>query len=69
VIVAMKITDALFAEHLVFHNMFDHIEVTAPKLKTLAEIKCVAAIVERLLHAHTRTEDQLFIGPLEHCFE
>jgi len=65
----MKITDALFAEHMVFHNMFDHIEATAPKLKTLAEIKCLAALTERLLHAHSETEDNLFIGPLEHCFE
>src|SRR6266404_4257838 len=65
----MKITDALFAEHMVFHNMFDHIEATAPKLKTLAEIKCLAALAERLLRAHSDTEDHLFIGPLEHCFE
>ena len=65
----MKITEALFAEHMVFHNMFDHIEVTVPKLKTLGEIKCLASLVERLLSAHTDTEDHLFIGPLEHCFE
>jgi len=65
----MKITDALFAEHVVFHNMFDHIEAAAPKLKTLAEVKCLAAVVECLLQAHSDTEDELFIGPLEHCFE
>src|SRR5436190_9593494 len=65
----MKITEALFAEHVVFHNMFDHIEVEAPKLKTMAQIKCMAAMVECLLQAHSETEDKLFIGPLEHCFE
>src|SRR3982751_5326023 len=65
----MKITEALFAEHLVFHNMFDHLEKTAPKLKTLAEIKSVAALLESTLEAHSKTEDELFIGPLEHCFE
>jgi hypothetical protein len=65
----MKITDALFAEHVVFHNMFDHIEAEAPKLKTLGQIKCMAAMVECLLQAHSETEDKLFIGPLEHCFE
>ena len=65
----MKITEALFAEHLVFHNMFDHIEATAPKLKTLAEVKSLAALMEQLLKAHSDTEDELFIGPLEHCFE
>jgi len=65
----MKITEALFAEHLVFHNMFDYIEATAPKVKTLAEIKVLAALMESLLKAHSDTEDELFIGPLEHCFE
>lgn len=65
----MKITEALFAEHLVFHNMFDHIEATAPRLKTLAEVKSLGALMESLLRAHSDTEDELFIGPLEHCFE
>ena len=65
----MKITEALFAEHLVFHNMFDHIEATASTLKTLAEVKSLAALMESLLKAHSDTEDELFIGPLEHCFE
>lgn len=65
----MKITEALRAEHLVFHNMLDHIETTAPKLKTLPEIKSLAALMESMLKAHSRTEDQLFLGPMEHCFE
>jgi hemerythrin-like domain-containing protein len=65
----MKITEALFAEHLVFHSMFDHIEAAAPKLKTLAEVKALAALMESLLKSHSDTEDELFIGPLEHCFE
>ena len=65
----MKITEALFAEHLVFHNMFDHIEARAPRLKTLAEVKALAALMESLMKAHSDTEDELFIGPLEHCFE
>ncbi len=65
----MKITEALLAEHLVFHNMFDHIEATVPKLKTLAEVKSLAGLMESLLKAHSDTEDELFIGPLEHCFE
>ncbi len=65
----MKITEALFAEHVVFHSLFDHLETAAPKLKTLAEIKSLAALMESMLEAHSRTEDELFIGPLEHCFE
>jgi hemerythrin-like domain-containing protein len=65
----MKITDALRAEHLVFHNMFDHVEKIAPKIKTLAEARAVAALVDTLMRSHSNTEDDLFIGPLEHCFE
>ena len=65
----MKITEALLAEHLVFHSMFDHIEATATKLKSLGEVKTVAAVMESMLKAHSDTEDELFLGPLEHCFE
>jgi len=65
----MKITEALFAEHLVFHNLFDHIEATAPKIKSLSELKLLAALMESMLRAHSDTEDKLFLGPLEHCFE
>ena len=65
----MKITEALLAEHLVFHNLFDHIEATAPRLKTLAEVKSLAALMESMLKSHSDTEDDLFIGPLEHCFD
>ena len=65
----MKITDILRAEHAVFHNLFDYIEKAAPKLKTLAEVKALAAVVEKLHEPHAKTEDDLFIEPLEHCFD
>jgi hemerythrin-like domain-containing protein len=65
----MKITEALFAEHLVFHTMFDHLEGTVTSLKTVGEIKTLATLLERLLKAHSEIEDELFLGPLEHCFE
>jgi len=65
----MKITDALLAEHIVFQHLFDHLEAEAPTLKTLAELKSVAALVERTMRAHSDTEDELFLGPLDHCFE
>ena len=66
---AMKITDILRAEHTVFHHLFDHIETTAPRLKTLAEVKSVALLVDKVMSPHSQTEDELFIEPLEHCFE
>jgi hemerythrin-like domain-containing protein len=65
----MKITDVLRAEHAVFHNLFDHIEVTVPRLKTLGEVKALAAVVEKLHEPHAKTEDDLFMEPLEHCFD
>jgi hemerythrin-like domain-containing protein len=65
----MKITEALLAEHLVFHNLFDHLERAVPNFKTLVELKSVAALLEKLLRGHSDTEDALFLGPLEHCFE
>ena len=65
----MKITEALFAEHLVFHSMFDHIEAAAPSLKTLAEVKALATLMEQLLRTHSDTEDDLFIEPLEPYFD
>src|SRR5262245_33633994 len=65
----MKITEALSTEHSVFHNLFDHIEHVLPKLQTLAEVKSLGSLTETLLRAHSQTEDDLFLGPLEHCFE
>ena len=65
----MKITEILVAEHAVFHNLFDHVEKTLPRLKTLAEVKSLAATLDALMRPHACTEDDLLIGPLEHCLE
>jgi hemerythrin-like domain-containing protein len=65
----MKITDILLAEHIVFHNVFDHIEHTLPGLKTAGEVKALAALLETLLRGHSHTEDELVLAPLEHCLE
>ena len=63
----MKITDALLAEHAVSKNLSDHLDRTLPRLKTLAEVKAVAAPLEAVLAAHSAAEDVLLIAPLEHC--
>jgi len=65
----MKITEALLAEHMVFHNVFDHIERVLPNLKTLAEVKALAGLLEGLLHPHSKTEEDLVFAPLDHCLE
>jgi hemerythrin-like domain-containing protein len=66
---SMKITDILMAEHTVFHSLFDHVEATVPKAKTLAVVKALAVTVQTLTAPHSRTEDELFIKPLEHYFD
>jgi hemerythrin-like domain-containing protein len=65
----MKITDVLRAEHAVFHNLFDHIESVVPKLKSLAEVKALAAVIDKVHAPHSKTEDDLFIEPLEPYFD
>ena len=65
----MKITDILRAEHAVFHNLFDHIEAVLPHARTMREVRSLATIMEKLTGPHSRTEDELFIDPLEHCFD
>jgi hemerythrin-like domain-containing protein len=65
----MKITEVLMAEHAVFHNLFDHIEAAVPRLKTPGEVKLLATLVDKVMAPHSKTEDDLFIEPLEHCFE
>jgi hemerythrin-like domain-containing protein len=65
----MKITEALLAEHMVFHNIFDHIESILPNLKTLDEVKTLAGLMENLLLAHGKTEEDLVFAPLDHYLE
>ncbi|MGO8766057.1 MAG: hemerythrin domain-containing protein [Limisphaerales bacterium] len=62
----MKITDLLLAEHAVFHNLFDHIEKTVPRLKSLGEIKLLGSLLDAVTRPHAKTEDDLLMGPLEH---
>ena len=65
----MKITEILMAEHAVFHNLFDHLEATVPRVRTLSEVKLLAVVMDKLTAPHSKTEDELFIEPLEHCFD
>src|ERR1044071_6489149 len=64
----MKITDALLAEHVVFHNMFDYLERKLPDLKTLAEVRVLASLLGTVLRIHSKIEDRLLIDPLEGAF-
>lgn len=63
----MKITDALRAEHCVFHTLLDHAERVLPRLRSVAEIKVLGGLLESLLAPHSRAEDELLVEPMEHC--
>ena len=63
----MQITKALLAEHVVFHNMFDHLERIIPALKTSEEVKALSSLVTAMMKDHSTIEDQLLIEPMEHC--
>lgn len=65
----MTITEALIAEHVVFHNLFDHAERVVPGLKTLAEVQTLAGTLQAVLKAHSDGEDDLLIAPLEHSMD
>src|ERR1044071_4061728 len=65
----MTITEALLAEHAVFHNLFDYAERAAPKLKSVCEVRSLALLMESLLAAHSRTAGELRVYPLEHCLK
>ena len=65
---AIKITQALLAEHVVFHNLFDYLERATPPLKVLAEVRALASLLEAMLEVHSTVEDELLIAPLEPAF-
>ena len=61
----MKITQALLAEHAVFHNVFDHLEHAVPRLAALGEVRALARLLESLMAVHSVVEDRLLVEPLE----
>lgn len=65
----MKITEALLAEHVVFHGIFDHLERATPRARSLPTVQALAALLESMLGAHSKVEDDLLIEPLEHCID
>lgn len=65
----MKITDALLAEHVVFHNLFDYVERATPKLRTLGEVRALAGLIGAMQEAHGQVEDELVMEPLAHCLD
>ena len=55
------ITTVLAAEHKMFCGLFDSIEKRLPKIKTVAEARHLARLVEGLLRRHARAEEDLWL--------
>ena len=62
----LKITDALTAEHRVFLDLFTQVERSLPDLTTVAEVRLLAVLLERLLESHADTERNLAYAALDH---
>ena len=64
----LTITQALLAEHVVYHHLFDSIEQAVPRLRTLREVQALAGLLESMLTLHAEAEDTLLIEPLQAAF-
>ncbi len=65
----MKITEALQAEHVVFHNLFDHLERALPEMAAREEVLALRDLLAKMLKSHTDVEHALLLEPLEHCID
>ena len=65
----MKITEVLLAEHFVFHNLFDSIEAGTGRMRSLAEVRSQASLLESMLKAHSDMEHEMLMDPLDHCLD
>jgi len=61
----MKLTDALRGEHAVFYGLFEHLEEAIRKTEDISDIRAVLSVVDRLLLAHAKVEDDLLFPRLE----
>lgn len=61
----MKITDALLAEHTVFHSFFELVEEQLENNPSIERVKLLAEMLFQLLDKHGQAEHDLLIPPLE----
>ena len=61
----LKITDALLGEHGVLYDLFGHLRDVAVTSGDLAEIRAAVAVVDKLLLAHARVEEELLFPRLD----
>lgn len=65
----VKITDALIAEHVVFHTLFDTTETLLAEDRSLAEIRAVARLLADLLDRHSVAEHDLLLPSIDPYLE
>jgi hemerythrin-like domain-containing protein len=61
----MKITEALLAEHVVFHSIFSSVHREMSSFGTVEEFKAVANMLLGTLEAHGKAEHDLLLPPIE----
>jgi hemerythrin-like domain-containing protein len=61
----MKITDALLAEHTVFHSLFEVVEKQLENNPSTERIHLLAEMLLHLLEKHGQAEHDLLIPPIE----
>jgi len=61
------ITNFLAAEHALFCELFDEIDMLRPDLQTAAEVRLLARLVEGVLLRHADVEENLAYAALDHA--
>lgn len=61
----MKLTDALLAEHVVFHSIFSSLNQEMPRFTDVKEFQAVAKMLLGTLEAHGKAEHDLLLPPIE----
>lgn len=60
------ITNFLATEHALFCELFDEIDLLLPDLRTVAEVRLLARLVEGVLSRHADVEQNLAYAALDH---
>ena len=62
----MKVTDAIALEHAILLRVFDEVERVLPRLRSAAEVRTLATIVEGVLETHAELEINFAFVALDH---
>jgi hemerythrin-like domain-containing protein len=65
----MTILEGLVAEHRVFLSVFNEIESALPHTKSASEVALLCRVLQRLIHDHGETENDLAYIALDHILK